>query len=159
MEHIFLRPLEDQDIVQMKQWLEQERIKRWYEHPEEWLREISLRHSTFSFLRHKIAMLGERPVGFCQYYDCFSAGEDWYTMAEPGKIYSIDYLIGEADCLKKGFGREIVNALTGEIRQAAPEAELVVVQPDADNAPSVRTLLSAGYKYDEERKYYYKRLK
>ena len=53
-----------------------------------------------------------RPVGFCQYYACEDSDELWEGYTALGGSYSIDYMIGETDCLRRGFGKEIVMALT-----------------------------------------------
>jgi Acetyltransferases, including N-acetylases of ribosomal proteins len=155
MEKIILRPIEDKDIVILSGWLRKDYIIKWYEDPDEWLHEINGRGNDFNFIRHLIVELDGNPIGFCQYYDCFNAQEDWYTVNATGETYSIDYLIGEEAYLGKGWGKAIVLSLEDEI-QKNTLAKYIIVKPEAGNAPSNGVLLSCGYRFDEEAQYYIK---
>lgn len=150
---VMLRPLWDADVDLLKKWLAMSHIARWYEHPDEWIREIRERHGEFSFIRHYIAEVDGVAMGFCQYYDCYYGRqhENWYTVDEPGVMYSIDYLIGEPEYLRRGYGREMVRLL-GEIL-AGLGAERIIAQPDPENASSRNVLEANGYVFQGE---YYK---
>lgn len=150
---LYLRDLEEADVALLNQWLHKPYILRWYEDPEAWLDEINKRQGAFAFIRHFIAMSGGQPVGFCQYYDCHAAGEDWYSVSAPGKTYSVDYLIGEEAYLCKGYGKRIIQLLTEAIREET-QAKEVIVQPDKENLPSCRALIACGFAYDEALTYY-----
>lgn len=150
MHSIVLRPLTDGDIPMMEKWLKAEHVRPWYPDYNDWLDEMINRQGAFAFLHHFIAMDGDTPFGFCQYYDGFDAGEDWYEAGEPGEVYSIDYLIGLPEYLGKGYGRAVVGAVTDRaIAEGNPRR--IEVQPDAENEASRRTLLACGYAYDAER--------
>lgn len=153
MSRIILRSLEEQDIERMKIWLCRPHVQKWYQHPESWLDEIQRRNTDFSFIHHKLVLLEDTPIGFCQYYDCFFAQEDWYTATRPNDTFSIDYLIGETEYLRKGFGTEIVAALLAEIH-AHTNAVRVIVQPEKENAASCKALLAAGFRYEMAAAYY-----
>ena len=96
-------------------------------------------------------------MGFCQYYDCYDAGEDWYTVTSSQETFSIDYLIGEEAYLKQGFGKQIVQLLTEIIRRST-QAREIIVQPEEENLASCRALLSCGYHYDPDLGYYRRKL-
>lgn len=149
-----LKPIEDKDISLIEQWLSKAYIRKWYHEPEEWIREIRERDGEFSFLKHFLVMDEGRPFAFCQYYDCFDAQEEWYTIDSPGRVYSIDYLIGEEEYLGKGFGKAIVKVLVDKIK-SNPGAEEIVVQPEEENLPSCKSLLANGFIFDKEKEYYY----
>lgn len=68
-----------------------------------------------------------------------------------GGSYSIDYMIGEPDCLRKGFGKMIMAELTDRIA-LHPDAERIVVQPEPENKAS------CGFVLDTEKGIYVKRL-
>lgn len=153
MSKIILRSLEEQDIERMKTWLYRPHVQNWYEHPASWLDEIQRRDTDFSFIYHKIVLLEDTPIGFCQYYDCFFAKEDWYTVTHPNDTFSIDYLIGETQYLRKGLGTEIVAALLAEIC-AHTSAVRVIVQPERENTASCKALLAAGFRYETAPAYY-----
>lgn len=159
-DRIQLRSFQDADVAMFTAWLHKDYILKWYHDPEDWLAEINGRHDEYAWIHHFIVMDGETPIGFCQYYDCYDAKdlEDWYTVAQRGDRYSIDYLIGNEEYLGKGYGKEIVRALTAHIKDTTSARE-IVVQPDEDNDASNGVLLANGYVYDAEKKYYHKMLR
>lgn len=148
-----LRPVEDSDIYRLQFWLNKEHVLRWYYDADEWLNEIKERNGTFGFIKHFIVSVKGIPFGFCQYYDCFDAKEEWYEVEAKGRKFSIDYLIGEEEYLRKGYGKTIVNALVEKIK-VIESAETIVVQPEKDNIASNKALIANGFLYDESKEYY-----
>lgn len=157
MKILVLKPLENEDIPKLKQWLYKEHVHKWYEHPEHWLHEVTNRHREFSFAHHFIVLADALPIGFCQYYDCFDAAEDWYKVEEKGNVFSIDYLIGETKYLRMGLGREIVLKVESLIKENT-HAEMIIVKPESENTASNKTLISCGFYYDKDKDYYLKKL-
>ena len=154
MNNLILKPIENKDIKLIEGWLNKEYIKKWYENPKEWLEEINNRGKKFGFIHHFIVIASNKPIGFCQYYDCFYAKEDWYNVIFANHSFSIDYLIGDEEYLKKGYGTAIIKLLTETIKQKE-NAIQIIVQPEKDNISSNNALLSAGYRYDNKSQYYY----
>ncbi|MBO1307265.1 GNAT family N-acetyltransferase [Enterococcus sp. 669A] len=154
---ISIRPFEDTDRQLMVTWLYQDYVKKWLIHPENWLAEIDQRHDKFNWVHHYIVMLGDQPIGFCQYYDCYQAKdlEEWTEVQEPNKIFSIDYLIGEAEYIGQGYGKQIVQELVQIIQQQEKEAEEIIVEPDPQNFASIEVLEANGFVFD---RYYRKKL-
>jgi len=145
-----LRSFTDSDISLMEHWLYLPHIAPWYEHPDDWLNEIRNRHGEFSFLTHLIAEIDGHPIGFCQYYDCFDTKEleDWgVPIHAPKEVYSIDYLIGEPEYLRCGFGKEMIRQMLEMIRGKG--AKKVIVQPDKKNEGSNKSLLANGFVWDD----------
>ena len=147
---LIIRPYFESDARLLEKWLYQPHVARWYEHPEDWLIEIANRYGEFNFIKHFIAEVDGRPIGFCQYYDCYfgQEHEDWYRTEKPGELFSIDYLIGEPQALRKGYGSEMVRILTSTIRNLG--AKKVIVQPDEENTASRRALEANGYRTNGE---------
>lgn len=83
--------------------------------------------------------------------------EDWYSVSKPNHTFSIDYLIGNENYLRKGYGKEIIRLLTQKVK-AEQIAEKIIVQPDIENIPSNKALLANGYIFDSEKNYYIKEL-
>ncbi|MDR1629223.1 MAG: acetyltransferase [Oscillospiraceae bacterium] len=148
-----LRPLEDKDIPLLNEWLHKPYILKWYEDPKAWMDEMEQRNGAFSFIRHFMVTDEATPVGFCQYYDCCDAGEDWYSAAVPGEMFSIDYLIGEERYLGRGCGKQIIRLLLEEVR-GHTHAKEVVVQPEEENGASCDILLANGFVFDEAKGYF-----
>jgi RimJ/RimL family protein N-acetyltransferase len=155
-----IRPFHDADIPIMEVWLNKDYIKTWYEVPglcsiEDWLLEIKNRKVEYRFITHFIALWDETPIGFCQYYQCSDAYEDWYGETPLFGTYSIDYLIGEEEYLRKGIGKSIIALLVREIF-SLPDSKRIIVQPDEKNSASTNSLLSNGFIFDTENNVYLK---
>ena len=147
---LIIRRLWNADVSLLEKWLYQEHVARWYNEPEAWLEEIKNRHGKFSFIRHFIAEINGKPIGFGQYYDCFFGQEyeEWHKIEKQGEIFSIDYLVGEPDALNKGYGTEIVRYLTSKAFRNG--AKKVIVRPDEKNIASKRVLEANGYRFNGE---------
>jgi len=151
--NLILRRVEDSDIEQLKIWLNKDYILKWYHDADEWLDEIKERNGLFGFLNHFIVMKENTSIGFAQYYDCFDAQEDWYSINRANELFSMDYLIGEEEYLRKGYGKVIIKLLIDKILEQSPNAG-IVVQPENENTASCKALLSNGFVYDKEKDYY-----
>ena len=151
---LILRPLQDDDIALVTRWLYVDHVAKWYLHPDHWIHELNNRHGEFRFITHFIAEVNAKPIGFCQYYDCFFAQEhevwndEWRVGDKQGMVYSIDYLIGAVEYLNKGYGKEIVRQLTQKVRDLG--ARRIIVEPETENVTSGRVLAANGYRYNGE---------
>lgn len=150
---IHLRPMQQSDLPLFRGWLTLAHVAAWYLEPQDWIMEIEQQDGAFSFVRHFIAMDGEVPFGFCQYYPYWMGGEDWHGTIPVEGTYSIDYLIGEVGYLGKGYGRQMILALL-ELNRKEPDAKRVIVQPEPENSASCGVLDSCGFAYDESNKLY-----
>lgn len=145
-----LRPLNDDDISLVEDWLNRRHVKRWYEIPHmgvsisDWIYELKERNREFQWLTHLIVLFQERPIGLCQYYKCEDSNdEDFGTMPVSGS-YGIDYLIGEEAYLGKGLGTDMVTLLVRKVF-SLPDARRITADIDNENRASEKTLLSCGF--------------
>lgn len=145
---ITLRPLEDVDVIHLRRWLAADHVRPWFEHPDDWLAEVEGRHGEFSWIRHFIIEVDSVPVGFCQYYPFERSGEDWNGSQPVEGTYSLDYLVGEPSYLRRGVAQAALANLTERIA-AEPDAQRIIVQPDAGNDASRHLLRASGFTYDE----------
>jgi RimJ/RimL family protein N-acetyltransferase len=148
-----IRMLHDDDVPLLKTWLSKEHVLKWYENPDDWLAEIYGRFDMFSFIKHFIALQDGKPIGFCQYYSCSDANEDWYGDIPLAGSYSIDYMIGEENYLGKGFGKSIIDLLVKKVF-SLNEAQRIIVLPEIENTASCKSLLANGFTFDEKNKLY-----
>jgi ribosomal protein S18 acetylase RimI-like enzyme len=159
MDIITFRNLEKDDISLVKHWLSLPHIKKWYEPIDEWLFELENKDGKFFFLHHYVVMCKNKPIGFCQYYDCYFSKEfeQWQgqNIDKKGEVYSIDYLIGEECFLKKGYGKHIVRLLTEMVFSLG--AKKIIVDPDKNNIASCRTLLANYYLLDKANGFYFRK--
>jgi RimJ/RimL family protein N-acetyltransferase len=156
MSNVIFDYITDNDINLIKIWLQKDYIKIWYDPIENWVYEMENRNGKFNFIKHFIVKYGYERIGFCQYYDCYFAQEEWYKINEKGMIYSIDYLIGDENYLNKGFGKEIIRGIIEKIK--LENAKEIIVNPEPENIQSVKILIANGFRYDGTKKYYYKTL-
>ena len=158
MNIIILHLLSDNYIPLVKKWLNKEYISKWFSDTEEWINEINLRTTEFSFIHHFIAIHNGKPIGFCQYYPIDASNEDDYKAYMHTNAYSIDYVIGEEDFLERGFGKLIIQELCTKIFNDE-NSFLIVVKPEKENIKSCNTLLSVGFNYDKQTEVYVLRKK
>lgn len=153
MQQLLLRQFRNEDIALFEKWLYTPHVSKWYHDPLDWIDEIKKRNDEFSFLYHFIVELEGRPIGFCQYYEYCHSKEEWHGNTEINGTYSIDYLIGETEYLKKGYGSAIIKALIEKIK-LHNNAKRIIVQPEQENKASCNTLLSCGFFYDAKNEIY-----
>jgi RimJ/RimL family protein N-acetyltransferase len=150
---IIMEQIKDEDIALIKQWMQKEYIKKWYSPINDWIYEIEKRDEEYKFIKHFIVKINSTKIGFCQYYDCYFAKEEWYNIDKPNKTYSIDYLIGNETFLNKGYGKKIVEELVKELK--IKNGKEIIVNPEIENIPSQKVLTANGFVYKEIEKYFY----
>lgn len=155
MGEMILRTFEAGDLPVFKEWLQKEHIRKWYTEPEDWINEVSLKNSDFSWINHFMVLMENRQIGFCQYYKTIDADEACYAKLPQEGTYSIDYLIGDEEYLGKGYGKKIVQLLT-EMIFAMPDSERIVVQPEPENQASCKALIANDYVFEDFNKVYLK---
>lgn len=146
---IRIRPLEDGDLPRFAAWLRMPHVAPWYAPAEDWLNEVENRGGAYAFISHFIITAGGAPIGFCQHYPYGLGGETWHGSVPVEGTYSIDYLIGDPACLRKGYGAQAIRLLVRDAL-ARPHAVRVIAQPDGPNAASRRALLAAGFTFDAQ---------
>jgi len=152
VENLTLQSFTDGDIELFIKWINKDYIKKWYGNLEDWINEVKNRNGEYNFINHFIVKHKKEKIGFCQYYDCYDAQEEWYEVNEKNELYSIDYLIGEEEYLSKGFGKEIVKQLIDKVKTKGGKE--IIVQPEAENKASNKVLIANGFIFDREKGYY-----
>lgn len=142
-----LRPVNKDDFFILEVWLNKKYIKKWYGEPEEWLTEIRNDNGDFGWLSHYIVTYENRPVGFCQYYNCSQTPEGFEWDNEPPGTFAIDYLIGEEVFLKKGMGSMIVQQLC-QLIISLEEPVQIIADPVPENTDSIKLLERNGFTLD-----------
>ncbi len=59
---ITLRPLTDEDIPLLAEWLDKEYIRKWFKEKEPWLNEIGERGGKYRFMTHFIVCHNDRRI-------------------------------------------------------------------------------------------------
>lgn len=154
MINISFRAVTDDDIELISAWFKKEHISKWYGDTREWLKRIRERNSGYQWAKHLIVMDGDKPVGYCQYSDCFLSddSEAWDAVSS-GDTFTIEYMIGDETYLGKGYGKAIVELLTEHLRDKVG-ARRVIAMPDSENHASNTILRTNGYIFDDYAEYY-----
>lgn len=150
---IQLRVFTDCDLELFKKWLYTPHVAAWYHEPLDWLEEIEKRNSEFIWIHHFIVEYKDMPIGFCQFYEYKNSGETWHGDVAIEGTYSIDYMIGEANYLGLGLGKQIIKCVIDKIKLYC-NAKRIIVQPEPENKASCGILLSNGFTFDEINKIY-----
>lgn len=141
---IRLRNMEPDDIPLFKAWLYAPHVVPWFQDPLDWIAEVEGRDGEFAWIHHFIAEDAGVPIGFCQYYAVADSGETYAGYDDLHGVYSIDYIVGDAGHLRKGFGKQIVAALCEKIL-LHDDARRILLQPEPENAASCALLASCGF--------------
>lgn len=150
---IQVKEFREEEVAIFEQWLYKPHVARWYEEPLSWLEEIEKRDTEYWWIQHFIVWVQEKPIGFCQYYEYDRSGEEWNGTVPVQGTYSMDYMIGEEEFLRKGYGKQIVYALIEQI-SSHNDAKRIIVQPEKENLASCGVLQCCGFQYDEENEIY-----
>lgn len=139
-----LKKVTENDINLLYFWFSMEHIRVFFGDPEEWRNEIieNLNNSSpWSF--YYLVYVENIPIGFVQYYETNKAPLGLWSK-EPDGTVGIDYLIGEPEYLKKGYGSKIIKTLVSLIRKT-DKYRFIVADPMIENAASIAVLRSNGF--------------
>jgi RimJ/RimL family protein N-acetyltransferase len=60
-------------------------------------------------------------------------------------VAGLDLFLGEADLLGRGIGTRVIDAFTRDVVFGREATHACVVDPDAENLPSLRAFAKAGF--------------
>lgn len=135
------RALARSDLPQVRHWLIQPHVARWWGPVDQEMAEIE----EILGLDHVAAylmLLDGRPVGYFQHYDP-NAEPDHPFCGEPQGTLGLDLSIGEADLIGKGHGSAFLRAFAE--RAFAAGVPRLITDPHPDNIASVRAFEKAGF--------------
>ena len=138
-----LKTLTEDDIGIVYYWLCRKHVKEFFGNPLAWMTEIANNRENKVWIHYFIAIAENTPIGFVQYYETNKAPEGIWS-GEPEDTVGIDYLIGDASFLYRGYGNEIVRETIIKIRHTN-KYRFVIADPDIKNAASVSVLINNGF--------------
>lgn len=152
MTRLELRPMSRDDLPTMSTWLAQPHVHAWWGDdpaPAALEQEYGPALDGTDPARLRIAMRGDDPIGFIQWYsmdDEPAYRRELATVADvlPGDM-SLDYLIGSTTALGHGLGATIISLAAAEIWRDRADATRIVVPVHALNRASWRSLERAGF--------------
>ena len=110
-----------------------------------WEKELSRKESWKEPL---IAELDGRPIGFVEIIDPARDEGKYWGEVDPG-LRTVDIWIGEADCLGRGHGSEMMSEALARCF-ASREVTAVLVDPLANNISAHRFYRRMGFRFVEE---------
>lgn len=129
MNHCVLRKAVPADLAMLQRWDEEPHVVE-SDPNDDWGWEQELAREV-DWREQLVAEIDGRAIGFVQIID--PALEDSHYWGEIGaNLRAIDIWIGEADCLGRGYGTQIMREALARCF-AAPEVEAVLIDPLAEN--------------------------
>ncbi|HEX7026037.1 MAG TPA: GNAT family N-acetyltransferase [Gammaproteobacteria bacterium] len=144
-----LRAATPDDLPLLLHWDEQPHVVA-SDPNDDWGWETEL-HKTPDWRELLIAELDGRPIGFIQIIDP-AREESHYWGDAPDNLRAIDIWIGEADCLGKGYGTQMMRLALARCF-ADPDVGAVLIDPLADNVRAHRFYERLGFRFAERRRF------
>lgn len=155
MQKITFSPLTTSDLTLLHQWLQESSVKHWYEKDKDWsLNDVKdyyqARLSGKEHVPSFIAYLGDKPLGFIQYYlltDFLPEGisgheHEIFKQYTASNIAGVDLFIANALHRGKGIGVALISQF---IEKYLADFKLAIVDPDTDNHQAIRCYEKAGF--------------
>ncbi len=143
IDDVYLKPLMEEDIPMLLEWMEQEDILKFFGDPLEWIAEIKQNLKNPEWIFHFIAIT-DRPIGFCQFYDTEKAPQGlWSFETEP--TAGIDFFIAEEEYRGQGLGRAMLSELLHFIDKTE-NYKYILADVDENNSIAKSFLLGFGFK-------------
>jgi aminoglycoside 6'-N-acetyltransferase len=144
--------LQETDLSTLATWLSRPHVERWWREPSD---SASVEQNYGPMVDGSdltegfVARLHGRPIGFVQRY-LIDDDPNWRAvvqaaLGQEGGI-GIDYLIGEADLVGKGLGRQMISAFIVDSWRTYPAEDRIVVALQQDNIASWKALEAAGFR-------------
>lgn len=147
---IEFRPLREEDLALLHEWLQREHVKRWWRDSRTY--DETVAHYTPSLrgedpTDHYVIVLGGRDVGMIETY-LVADHPEWDAIVRAGEgVAGVDLLLGEADVVGHGVGPVVLRLFADEVVFARGEVHAVVASVDEENRRSWRAFEKAGYAY------------
>jgi aminoglycoside 6'-N-acetyltransferase len=143
---IEFRPLAEDDLPRVAEWLVQEHVAHWWREPVEVAIEkrvagIEGRRPTRQFT----IQLDGRPVGMIQTY-LVTDHPEWDEIVQVGAgVAGVDLMIGEPDLVGVGLGPQVLAAFARDVVFADPDTTACVATVEEPNRRSWRAFEKAGF--------------
>lgn len=142
MTQITLRPVAPSDLDQIRRWLRQPEIEKWWGPASATAAEVQIALESRSAICRIIVADGEA-VGYCHAIDAALWGDDLPEDLEPG-TWDLDLFIASAQHRGRGAGLEALQSLKSEVF-ATTLATAVCVFASIRNEAAVRAYEKAGF--------------
>jgi RimJ/RimL family protein N-acetyltransferase len=144
---IEFRPLREDDLPLVRDWLEREHVRRWWRDPIDDAIDKRRQGIEEGRTEQYLIVVNGRPAGLIQTY-LVADSPDWEAVvgAEPG-LAGVDLLIGEEELVGRGLGPKVLQAFAREVVFARPETHACVATVEEPNRRSWRAFEKAGFRH------------
>jgi RimJ/RimL family protein N-acetyltransferase len=145
---IEFRPLREDDLPLVGDWLGREHVRRWWRDSlDDSIAEYKQAIAGLDPSYHYLIVLDGRPVGMIETY-FVSDHPDWEAIVQVGEgVAGVDLLIGEEELTGLGLGPRVLEAFVAQIVFVNPAAHACVAAVDVENRRSLRAFAKAGFRY------------
>jgi aminoglycoside 6'-N-acetyltransferase-1b/aminoglycoside 6'-N-acetyltransferase-2 len=149
---VTLRPMTDDDIPMLHDWLARPHIARWWRGHEQ--RQATLDETRAQYraevlanerVTPYIAMLGDDAIGYAQSYVALASGDGWWEDETDPGVRGIDQSLARPELLGKGLGTKLASALV-ELLFSDPGVTTIQTDPSPDNPRAIRCYEKAGFR-------------
>ena len=144
-----LRPMTEQDLAMLHEWLHRPHILTWWGGDKPSLAEVRAEYlphiQGLGSVTPYIVMLGSRPIGYAQSYVAMGSGDGWWEDETDPGVRGIDQSIAEPELLGQGLGTQLVRTLVEHLFQDASVTK-VQTDPSPMNLRAVRCYQKAGFR-------------
>ena len=144
---VSLAPFDPVHAPLLAEWLAKPYVARWFPEPVVWIE--SALHPPPAHA-HALIVLAARPIGYLQWRRVSRETLDGLGLSEiPAGSVDIDILIGETDCIGRGYGPRALMLLLESLRRDI-SIPLVGLSPSIGNAAAERAYEKAGFRKARE---------
>lgn len=147
---VTLRPMTEQDLPMLHDWLNRPHIVQWWggeaARPSWADVQAEYRPSAMATegVTPYIAMLGDDPIGYAQSYIAMGSGGGWWEYETDPGVRGIDQSLADASLLGQGLGTLLVRALVARLFED-PAVTKIQTDPAPENLRAIRCYQKAGF--------------
>lgn len=147
---VTLRPMTEQDLPMLHDWLNRPHIVEWWggDEARPTLAEVQEHYLprvlAEGFVVPYIAMLDEEPIGYAQSYVALGSGDGWWEGETDPGVRGIDQSLANSSQLGQGLGTKLVRVLV-EMLFTDPEVTKIQTDPSPANLRAIRCYEKAGF--------------
>lgn len=146
-----LRPMVEEDIPMLHDWLNRPHIAAWWggDAARPSLEETRAHYLPRLLAEERvtpyIALLGPTPVGYAQSYVVLGSGGGWWEEETDPGVRGIDQSLADPRLLGQGLGTRLVSTLVN-LLFADPAVTRIQTDPAPDNLRAIRCYEKAGFR-------------
>lgn len=123
MQHFSFRPLTENDLPMLAEWLNRPHLQQWWRSGEIALKQVRKKYLPRIFHEDSalpfLAILDGEAVGYIQYYKAWEGDPQWWP-DEPGAgVLGIDQFLADEQNLNKGLGTAMVQQFVAFLKKEA----------------------------------------